>query len=107
MTAGCGLPSFVGRSKNSGGFLGFGDHAADSAKVVIAPRPAALACSGVVIASAVAAFCPGFKLAVKQQELKAYKLEKTSGCFMPMRTVPYPPIECPAKPRLMRSANVR
>src|SRR5579864_2889053 len=37
--AGTGWPSLVGRSKNCGGFMGLGDHAAASAKVVLNPRP--------------------------------------------------------------------
>jgi len=30
-----------------------------------------------------------------QQALRLYMLEKASGCFIAMRNVPYPPIECP------------
>src|SRR5579871_3096160 len=36
-----------------------------------------------------------------------YKLPKTSGCFMPMRLAPYPPMECPTSPRLDRFGIVR
>ena len=32
-------------------------------------------------------------LFIKQHELIAYIKENTAGCFMPMRTVPYPPME--------------
>ena len=43
----------------------------------------------------------------RQQGLMMYRLPNTSGCFMPMRVAPYPPIEWPTSPRLARSGIVR
>ena len=49
----------------------------------------------------------GKGLLIKQQALMIYRFENTSGRFMPIRIVPYPPIEWPPSPRLKRSAIVR
>ena len=36
-----------------------------------------------------------------------YRLPNTSGCFMPIRLAPYPPIEWPIRPRLVKRVYIR
>src|SRR5262249_6529742 len=97
-TEGTGCPSLVGRSKNCGGFIGFGDHAAASAKLTLPnppPRPplpfpgvgAFPSVGGAGAAACFVASCFGAPLPltapprpppglfIKQHELMGYKLE--------------------------------
>ena len=50
-TSGCGWPSFVGRSRYSGGFFGLGDHAAAVASVARGKKDSLAESSGVFTAS--------------------------------------------------------
>src|SRR5690242_21958043 len=93
----CDSPFFIGRSRNSGGFFGFGDHAAADAKIAFVKKSAFATSAGSRMASA-RGFGRGLVVAM-QQGLSRYMLENTSGCFIPMRIAPYPPIEFPAIPR--------
>src|ERR1700722_2358186 len=51
-TAGCTSPSLYGRSKNSGGFFGLGDHAAADAIWALVPKSAWAKSAALWIASA-------------------------------------------------------
>src|SRR3982074_357963 len=86
--AGCNTPSLAGRSKKNGGFLGFGDQAAALASVVKRRRSDLASSTVLAASSAVMLSIFGVRLAPRQQELIAYKLENASGCFMPTRMVP-------------------
>src|ERR1700677_3756807 len=88
-TSGCGTPSFVGRSRESGGFFGLGDRAAAEARVARAKNGRLAESAGVLAASrlfAISGFTGG--RGDKQHGLMMYKLPKTSECFMPMRVAP-------------------
>src|ERR1700722_1690778 len=88
-TSGCGWPSFVGRSRYSGGFFGSGDHAAALASVARAKKESLAESSGFFTASrAVSTSGFGAGRGDKQQGLIMYRLPKTSECFIPMRVTP-------------------
>src|SRR5688500_14569782 len=103
-TDGTTSPLFVGRSRNSGGFAGFGAQAAARASVPSgpppAPRPRPLAAaaaraariSSIDFTSSAAdgwPLRPGRTVpSLRQHELSAYSEENTSGRFMPMRSAP-------------------
>src|SRR5579862_8089764 len=88
-TSGCGAPSFVARSRYSGGFFGLGDHAAAEASVARAKNGRLAESAGVFTASRLFA-SSGFKggRGDKQHGLIMYKLPNTSECFMPIRVAP-------------------
>src|ERR1017187_10334646 len=87
-------PSFVGRSKYSGGFLGFGDHAAASASTALAPKSALAASAWVCTASAGVprpALCAvGGE---RQHGLITYRLKKTAALSVPLLRAPTRPME--------------
>src|SRR5262245_35862822 len=90
-TPGCVSPSLVERSRNSGGLLGLGDHAAALASVARAPKDSFAESSGVFTASrvfAISEFCGSEILGDKQHGLMMYKLPKTSECFIPILVAP-------------------
>src|SRR5579871_2579360 len=100
-TSGRTAPSFIGRSKYSGGFFGLGDHAAALASCARGKNPSLAESSGVFTASSafsISGFGDPAILADRQQGLMIYKLPNTSECFMPMRVAPYPPMEWPTSP---------
>src|SRR5690349_21193939 len=107
--SGFASPSFIGRSKYSGGFFGFGDHAAAVASVARAMKGKPAESAGVFTASK-ALINSGFVgagRADRQHGLMMYRPPNTSACFIPIRVAPYPPIECPTSPRLSRFGIVR
>src|SRR5438128_8845464 len=109
-TSGCGSPPFLGRSLYSGGFFGLGDQAAAVANWARAGNGNLAESSGVFTASSafsVSAFAGPAGRGDKQHGLMMYRLPNTSACFIPMRVAPYPPIECPTRPRLSRFGMVR
>src|ERR1035438_1609688 len=88
-TSGCGWPSFVGRSRYSGGFFGSGDHAAAVASVARAKKDRLAESSGVFTASrALTTSGVGTGRDDKQHGLMMFRLPNTSECFMPMRVAP-------------------
>src|ERR1035438_3877890 len=88
-TSGCGWPSFVGRSRYSGGFLGSGDHAAAVASVARAKKDRLAESSGFFTASrALSTSGFGADRGDRQQGLMMQGVPNTSECFMPMRVAP-------------------
>src|SRR5436190_7474943 len=92
-TAGAWSP--IGRSRYSGGFLGFGDHAAADASCARRPKGSFAESAGVLTAASasslavLAAAAPRpLPRADRQQGLMMYRLPKTSACFMPIRAAP-------------------
>src|SRR5450631_1173430 len=90
-TSGCGWPSFVGRSRYSGGFLGSGDQAAAVASVARGKNGSLAESSGVFTASKALSSSGFGGPAVRgdrQQGLMMYRLPNTSECFIPRRVAP-------------------
>src|SRR4051794_8255384 len=91
ITSGWGAPSFIGKSRYNGGFLGSGDQAAALASCARAKNCSLAESSGVLTAArafSTSGFAGPAARADKQQGLMMYKLPNTSGCFIPMRLAP-------------------
>src|SRR6476646_6607068 len=80
-----------GRSRNSGGLFGLGDHAAAEASWARSPNDSFAESADVFTAASASSFAglagPAPR-ADRQQGLMMYRLPKTSACFMPMRVAP-------------------
>src|SRR5688572_20039623 len=84
-------PALVGRSRNSGGFFGLGDHAAAAASCARAMKGSLAESSGVLIASnilSVSGLAGAGDRGARQHGLMMYRLPNTSACFIPMRVAP-------------------
>src|SRR5512132_4198815 len=87
----CGTPSLEGRSRYSGGFFGFGDHAAAVASCARRPKLSVAESAGDLTASSALSIAGLERPAARgamQQGLIMYKLPKTSECFIPIRLAP-------------------
>src|SRR5436305_11879426 len=84
-------PPLVGKSRYSGGFFGFGDHAAADASCARRPKGNLAESAGLFTASSAAslsAFVGPAPRGARQQGLMMYTLPNTSGCFIPIRVAP-------------------
>src|ERR1044072_5521463 len=90
-TSGWIWPFLLGRSRYSGGFLGFGDHAAADASCARNPNDS-FAESAAVLTASSAFSLSGFTgpacRGARQHGLMMYRLPNTSECFIPMRLAP-------------------
>src|SRR3954452_16427775 len=96
MTSDWTWPFFVGRSRYSGGFFGFGDQAAADASCARRPNGSFAESAGVLTAASASSFAAAFGPGAprppprgdRQHGLMMYRLPNTSACFMPIRVAP-------------------